>query len=50
MALLAFMPVGVIALVPPALYGADLDLANSGWLATTGAMLAILPLLALVLA
>jgi len=48
-ALLAFMPVGVIALVPPTLYGADLDLANSGWLASTAAMLGILPLLALVL-
>jgi predicted permease len=48
-ALLAFMPVGVIALVPPTLYGGDLDLANSGWLATTGAMLAILPVLALIL-
>ncbi len=48
-ALLAFMPVGVIALVPPTLYGADLDMANSGWLATTGAMLAILPVLALIL-
>jgi len=48
-ALLAFMPVGVIALVPPTLYGGDLDLANSGWLATTAAMLGVLPLLALVL-
>jgi hypothetical protein len=36
-------------LVPPTLCGADLDLANSGWLATTGALLAILPVLALVL-
>jgi len=49
-ALLAFMPVGFFALIPPALYGGDLDLANSGWLATTAAMLGILPLLALVLA
>lgn len=49
-ALLAFMPVGVVALVPPVLYGSDLDLANSGWLATTAAMLVLLPLLALVLA
>jgi predicted permease len=48
-ALLAFMPVGVIALVPPTLYGGDLDLANSGWLATTAAILGILPLLVLVL-
>lgn len=48
-ALLAFMPMGVVALVPPVLYGADLDLANAGWLATTAAMMVILPLLALVL-
>jgi hypothetical protein len=36
-------------LVPPTLCGADLDLANSGWLVTTEAMLAILPVLALIL-
>jgi hypothetical protein len=48
-ALLAFMPVGFYALIPPTLYGADLDLANSAWLATTAATLAILPLLALAL-
>jgi predicted permease len=48
-ALLAFMPVGILALVPPTLYGGDLDLANSGWLATTAAMLGILPLLAVIL-
>jgi len=48
-ALLAFMPVGFYALIPPTLYGADLDLANSSWLATTAATLGILPALALAL-
>lgn len=33
--ILSLMPVGFIALVPPAIYGFDLDLANSAWLMTT---------------
>lgn len=40
---------GLIALVPPQLYGLDLDLANSGWLVTTVIHLLIAPILILVL-
>lgn len=47
--ILSFSPVGLIALVPPQLYGLDLDLANSGWLVTTVIHLLIVPLLILVL-
>jgi len=46
---LAFMPVAFNALVPPAIYGFDLDLANSAWIATTASLAVILPLLYLVL-
>ena len=44
-AILSFMPVAFIALVPPALYDFDLDLANSGWLVTTLSILIIFPVL-----
>lgn len=40
-----FLPSGFISLIPPSLYGFDLDLANSGWLVTTLAMLAVFPVL-----
>jgi|GEM_PF-1159169 len=41
--LLLFMPVAINALVPPVLYGFDLDLVNSAWLITTAALLLIFP-------
>lgn len=43
------MPVAFNALVPPALYGFDLDLANSAWVVTTLALLLVVPLLYIVL-
>lgn len=46
---LSFGPVALIALVPPQLYGLDLDLANSGWLVTTVIHLLIVPLLIFIL-
>ncbi len=46
----SFSPVGFLAVVPPTIYGLDVDLANSAWLATTLTYAAILPLLFLVLA
>lgn len=46
---LCFMPVAFNALVPPVVYGFDLDLANSAWVVTTVAMVPILPLLYLLL-
>jgi predicted permease len=45
----SFMPTAFLALVPPALYGFDLDLANSAWLVTTLALMGIIPMLFLVL-
>lgn len=42
---LSFMPVAFNALVPPALYGFDLDLANSSWIVTTFALIMIVPVL-----
>jgi predicted permease len=44
-AILSFMPVAFVAVIPPAIYGFDLDLANSGWLVTTLAILIIFPVL-----
>ncbi len=46
--IIASMPVAFSALVPPAIYGFDLDLANSGWLVSTGLLAIIVPLLFLV--
>lgn len=43
--MLSFMPVAFTALLPPTLYGFDLDLANSGWIVTTFFMLIVLPVL-----
>lgn len=39
------MPVAFLALVPPSLYDLDLDLANSCWIVSTGALLVTLPAL-----
>ena len=48
MAIISFLPTGFIALVPPVLYGFDLDLANSAWLVTTLALLLVFPLVYIV--
>lgn len=42
--ILSSMPVGFIALVPPALYKLDVDLANSAWLVTTSLLAVVIPL------
>lgn len=42
------MPVAFNSLIPPSLYGLDLDLASSCWLVTTAMLAAVLPLLYLV--
>lgn len=49
MIIVSFMPTGFIALVPPVLYGFDLDMANSAWLVTTLALLLIFPILFLII-
>jgi predicted permease len=46
---LSFMPVAFNALVPPAIFGFDLDLANSAWIVTTASLVVILPVLYFVL-
>jgi predicted permease len=46
---LAAMPVGLVALVPPTLYKLDQDYAGSLWLVSNTALLAIVPALALIL-
>jgi predicted permease len=48
-AILSCMPVAFNALVPPAIYGFDLDLANSAWLVSTACLMVIVPVLFLVL-
>lgn len=45
----AFMPVAFTAVIPPVIYGFDVDMANSAWLTTTFAFFVILPLLLLFL-
>ncbi len=40
---LSFMPVAFSALVPPSIYGFDLDLANSAWVITTCGMVVVIP-------
>jgi predicted permease len=47
--ILSSMPVAFNALVPPAIYGFDLDLANSAWLVSTASLLIVVPVLFLVL-
>jgi hypothetical protein len=46
--IVSFMPTAFMALVPPVLYGFDLDLANSAWLVTTLALLIVFPILFLI--
>lgn len=47
--ILSLMPVAFNALVPPAIYGFDLDLANSAWLVSTATLAVVLPVLFLAL-
>lgn len=44
-AILAAMPVAMTALVPPSLFGLDLNLANACWLCTTACLIIVLPVL-----
>ena len=46
--IISCMPVAFSALVPLAIYGFDLDLANSAWMVITGLLAIIVPLLFLV--
>lgn len=46
---LSSMPVAMTALVPPSLFGLDVDLANSCWIYTTFGLVFVLPALSLVL-
>lgn len=46
---LSCMPVAMTALVPPALFGLDVDLANALWILSTLALVVILPVLYFVL-
>lgn len=43
--ILAAMPVAMNALVPPTLFGLNVDLANTCWIGTTAALVVVLPLL-----
>lgn len=45
--ILSAMPIGFTALVPPSIYDLDLDMANSCWLISNGALLFIVPLLSI---
>ena len=47
--IISSMPVAFIALVPPALYDMDLDLANSCWLFSTAGLVITIPLLSHIL-
>jgi len=47
--IVSVMPVAFNALVPPVVYGFDLDLANSAWIVTTLGLLVVLPVLYFVL-
>jgi predicted permease len=44
--ILSAMPIGFTALVPPSIYDLDLDMANSCWLISNGALILIVPILA----
>lgn len=46
--ILSAMPVAMNALVPPTLFGLDVDLANTCWLGTTAALVVVLPVIMLV--
>ena len=48
MAIVSTMPVAFNAMVPPAIYGFDLDLANSAWIISTALLAVIVPALFLV--
>ena len=41
--ILSSMPVAFTALIPPSIYDLDIDLANACWLATTLALVVVLP-------
>ena len=43
------MPVAMNALIPPSLFGLDLDLANACWVWSTAALIVVVPVLALLL-
>lgn len=43
--ILSCMPVAFTAMVPPTIYGLDIDLANATWLVTTGLLVLIVPAL-----
>ncbi len=43
--ILSSMPTGFLSLVPPSLYGLDLDLANACWLVTTSSLAVLIPIL-----
>ncbi len=47
--ILASMPVGFTALVPPSIYDLDLDLANAGWVVTTALLVVVIPLQMLII-
>ena len=47
-AIVSIMPVGFNSLGPPAIYGFDLDLANSAWITSTALLAVIVPILFLV--
>ncbi len=47
--ILSVMPVAFNALVPPVVYGFDLDLANSAWIVTTLGLIPVLPIIYFVL-
>lgn len=47
--ILSCMPSGFLSLVPPTLYGLDIDQANSVWVMTTLSLLLIVPLLGYIL-
>ncbi|MDO5538405.1 MAG: hypothetical protein Q4F72_12865 [Desulfovibrionaceae bacterium] len=47
--ILSAMPVAMNALVPPSLFGLDVDLANATWIVTTLALVIVLPVILLVL-
>jgi len=49
MMILASMPVGFIAMVPPTIYDLDIDLANACWLVTNALLLLQVPLLLLLI-
>lgn len=48
-AILSCMPVAMTALVPPALFGLDVDLANACWIFSTAGLVVVLPALMAIL-